>query len=99
IDKGGADRLALCFGVGDAGELFEKEGAGVAVDQWDVVVAEEEPHDLFGLALPQEAGVDEDAGHLVADRLVQEGGGDRRIDAAREAAHYTAGPHLLADAL
>ena len=41
--------------------------------------------DLLGLAGPHEPGVDEDAGELVADRLVHQGGGHRRVDAAATA--------------
>ena len=36
---------------------------------------------------------------LVADRLVQQGGGDRGIDAAGEAADHLAAADLAADAL
>ncbi|HEX6986343.1 MAG TPA: hypothetical protein VF170_13255, partial [Planctomycetaceae bacterium] len=38
--------------------------------------------DLLGLALAEQAVVDEDAGELVADRLVDERCGRRRVDAA-----------------
>ena len=56
------------------------------MDERNVEVAAEERHHLLGLALAHEAVVDEDAGELVADRLVQEHGRDRRIDPARQAA-------------
>ena len=42
--------------------------------------------------------VDEDAGELIADRLVDEERGDRGIDAARQPAHDAAFVHLVADA-
>ena len=71
VDKGGADRLALCFGVGDPGELVEKQAARVAMNQRDVVMAAEEAHHLLALTRPQQPGVDEDAGQLLADRRVQ----------------------------
>ncbi len=87
IDEGGADRLALLFGVGDAGELVEKEAARVAMDQRDVVVAAKEAHHLVGLAGPQQAGIDKDAGQLIADRFVQQYCCHRGIDAARKATH------------
>ena len=38
---------------------------------------------LLGFAEPQQAVIDEHAGELLADRLVDEHGGDRGIDAAR----------------
>src|SRR6516225_1703498 len=52
----------------------------------DVVVATEEIDDLLCLAGAQQAGVDKDAGQLVADRLVQQHRRDGGIDPAREAA-------------
>ncbi len=41
--------------------------------------------------------VDEDAGQLVADRLVDQHRGDRAVDPARQAADHPALPDLLAD--
>ena len=99
VDKGGADDLALLLGVGDPGELAEEQFARVAVDQRDVVMAAEQAHDLLGLAQAQQAGIDEDAGEPLADRLVDERRGDRGIDAAREAADDAAARDLVADAL
>ena len=42
--------------------------------------------DLLALALAHQAGVDEHARELVADGLVHERGGHRRVDAARQPA-------------
>jgi hypothetical protein len=50
------------------------------MDQRDVVMPAEEAHDLLGLARPQQAGIDKDAGQLVADCLVQQRRCDRGID-------------------
>ena len=99
VDKGGADPLALFLGVGDAGELGQKQLAGVAMNQRDVVVAAEQVDDLFGLAGAQQAGIDKDAGQLVADRLVQQRRRDRGIDPARQAADDIAVADLVADAV
>ena len=44
--------------------------------------------DLLALVQPQQAGVDEHAGELVADRAVHERRGDRRIHAARQPADH-----------
>ena len=44
--------------------------------------------DRLRFVLAQQAVVDEDAGELRADRLVQQRGDDRRIDAARQAADH-----------
>ena len=78
--------LRLASGSADAGEALEEQRAGVDVDQRDVEVAAEQVDHLLGLAEAEQAGVDEDAGELVADGLVQEQGGDGGIDAAGEAA-------------
>ncbi len=69
------------------------------MDQRDVVVVAEHGHDLFGLIVPQQARVDEDAGQLVADGLVDQHGGHRGVHPAGEAADHLALAHLLADAL
>ena len=52
----------------------------------------------LGLFAAQEAVVDEDAGELVADGAVDEGGGDGGVDAAGERADDAAVADLLADA-
>ena len=51
-----------------------------------------------GLVQPQQAVVDEHAGELVADRLVDQRRRDRRIDAARKPEDHLVLPDLLADA-
>ena len=75
----------------------EEALAGVDVHQRDVEVAAEQRHDLLGLVEPQQAVVDEDAGELVADRLVDQHGGHRAVDAAGEAADDAALADLGAD--
>ena len=60
-------------------------------------MAAEEVHDLLGLARPQQAGVDKDAGQLVADRLVQQNRSDRGIDPAGKTAHHVTPSDLTAD--
>ena len=57
----------------------------------------EQGDDLLGLVHAHEAVVDEDAGQLIADRLVDEDRGDRRIDPAAEAADHPLASHLRAD--
>ena len=61
-------------------------------------MAAKEAHHLVRLALPQEAVIDEDAGELIADRLVDQHRRDRRIDAARQAADDPRFADLGADA-
>ncbi len=75
-----------------------KRVAGVDVDERDVVVAAEELDDLARLVQAHQAVIDEDAGELVADRLVDQHGGDGGVDAARQAADDPAVADLLADA-
>jgi len=52
------------------------------MNERDVVVVAEQPHDLSAFVLAHQAMIDEDAGELIADRLMNEHGGDRRIAAA-----------------
>ena len=59
----------------------------------------EQPHHLLALAGAHQAVVDEDAGQLIADRLVDQHRRDRRIDAAGEAADHPALADLGADRL
>ena len=54
--------------------------------------------DALGFFAAEEAVVDEDAGELVADRAVDEGGGDGGVDAAGERADDAPVADLLADA-
>ena len=67
------------------------------MDQADVEAVAKSLHDLVGLAGAEQAGVDEDARELVANRLVDECRGDRGIHAAREAADDAARTDLRAD--
>src|SRR3546814_4056056 len=53
----------------------------------------EQPFDLLALVHAEEAVVDEDAGQLLADRLVDQHRGDGAVDAARQAAQHA----LVAD--
>jgi len=99
VDEQLADDLALGLGVGDAGQFAQEQLAGVHVDQRNVVVVAEQGDDLLGLLEAQQAGVDEHAGQLVADRLVYKHGGHRAVDAARQAADHLAGSDLVADLL
>ena len=97
VDEERADGLALGLGVGLAGERGQEALAGIDMHERDVEVAAEQRHDLLGLVQPQQAVVDEDAGELVADRLVDQHGGDRAVDAAGEPADHAALADLGAD--
>ena len=93
-----ADGLALGLRVRDALKLAEEKFTGVNVYERNVVVVAEHGHDLLGLVEPQEPGVHEDAGQLVAYGLVDQDGGDGGVHAAGQAADHPALAHLLADA-
>src|SRR6478672_3791740 len=97
VDELGADELALLFGVCDAVEPAEEVGARVNVDERDVVAVAEQRDDLLGLAQPHQAVVNEHAGKLVADRLVDEHRRDRAVDPARKAADHATVSDLRAD--
>ena len=81
-------RRRFSSGSVDALEPREEPLRRVDVDERDVEVAAERLDHLLGLVLAQQAVVDEDAGELVADRLVDEQRGDGRVDAAGERAEH-----------
>ena len=72
---------------------------GINMHQRDVVVVPEQVDHGLGLVEPQHAVIDEHAGELVADRLVDQHRGDGGIDAAGEAADHPALADLRADLL
>ena len=72
LDEEPPDGLALRLGVGDAGQRVEEQRLGLDVDQWDVVAVAKQRHHLLPLGQPQQAVVDEHAGELLADRLVDQ---------------------------
>ena len=96
-DEGLPDDLALLLGIGDPGQGAEEAVGGLHVDQVDVEVGPEGLLHLLGLAGPQQAVVDEDAGQLVADRPVHQSGGHRRIDPAGQPADDPGVADLAAD--
>ncbi len=96
-DEQPPDGLALLLGVGHAVELGEE-----AVRRVDHLEADARGRDVVGLdllalALAQQPVVDEDAGEVVADGLVHQGGRDRGVDAAGEPADHELVAHLGAD--
>ncbi len=99
IDEGAADELALLFGIGLARETAEEHLLRVHMDQWNVVMVAEQRDDLLGLVHPHQPVVDEDAGQLVADRLVDQHRGDRAVDTAGQAADDLAVADLRANFL
>lgn len=77
-----ADDLAFGLRVGDAGEPRQKALRDVRADEVHVKLAAEDALDVVALVFAKKAVVDEDAGELFADRLVDHDGRDRGVDAA-----------------
>ena len=91
--------LRLRSGSVTPASLPRNRSAAVDVDQRDVEVAAEQVDHLLRLAVAQQAGVDEDAGELVADGLVDEQRRRRRESTPPERPQITpARAHLLAHA-
>ena len=80
-------------------ESLEEPLAGVDVDELDAHVPPEGLHDLLGLALAHEPGVDVDAGELVADGPMDERRRDRGVHPAGQPADGPAVTDLAAHGL
>src|SRR5690606_12817031 len=87
-DEGLADPPPLLLRVLDPLQALEEPLARIHDHQPDPEMAPEGALHALALALPEQPGVDEDAGELVADGPVHECGGDRRIDAAGQPADH-----------
>ncbi len=92
-----ADGLALLLRVGHAGQDRQEPVGRLHVDEVDVELAQERLFDLLRFTGPQQAGVDEDTGQLVAHRLVDQRRRHRGVDPARQAADHRAVAHLGLD--
>ena len=92
-----ADDLALLLRIRDSLELAKEATGSVDDLEADLEVAPEEFVDRIPLAEAQEAVVDKDAGELVTDRLVDEGGCHGGIDPSAQAQNDTAITDLIAD--
>ncbi len=90
--------LRLVSGSETPASFVEEALLGVDGDERDVEVVAERRDDLVALVLAHHPVVDEDAGELVTDGAVHEQRGDRRVDAAGEAADDLAVADLVADA-
>ena len=96
-DEGLPDDLALALRVDDVVEGGQKTVGRLDVHQVHVELLAKGGLDLLGLAGAQEAGVDEDAGQLVAHRLVDQRRGHRGVDPARQTADDPLGSDLGLD--
>ena len=81
-DELGADDLALLFRIGDAVQLADEPLASIDVLHMDVELPIEEVHEELGLTLPHEALVDEHAGELITDRLLEQEGEGGRVNSS-----------------
>ena len=98
LDEQVADDLALGLRVGHAFERLEVAVCGVDADHLHAHVLGEHRHHLVAFLPAQQAGVDEHAGQLLADGLVQQGRDHRGIDATGQAQDHLVRSDLLAHA-
>ena len=94
-----ADPVALLLRLGDALEAGEEAVLRLDVHERNLEVAAERLGHLLGLVRAHEAVVDEDAGELIADCLVDEQRRNCGVDAAGERAEDPLGADLGADPL
>src|SRR5439155_11027193 len=99
LDEFAPYNLSLLLRVGGPGERSEEASGGVDAIDLDAEIAGEGPHDFLRLVLSEQAGVDEDAAQPVADRAVDQRGGHRRVDSAREPEQHLLLPDLAPDLL
>ena len=92
-------RLRFFSGSVTPASCARKRSLRLHVHERHLEVVAERLDDLLGLAVAQQAVVDEHARQLVADRAVHEQRRDGGVDAAREAADDALVADLLADAL
>ncbi len=95
----GPDHLPFRLGISHAGEQLEKTFRRIDVFEFDLKILDEDSLHRLGLVFAQQSVVNEDAGELIANRLVQKRRRHRRIDAAAQPEHDFLVAHLLADAL
>ena len=94
-----ADDFTFLLRVDDPGKLRKEPLAGIGINQVQAHVTLEGVLHPLGLLQPQQTVVNEDAGQLVTDGLVEQHGGHRGIDPSRQGADHPPVSHLLLDAL
>ena len=73
-DEFGADDLSLLLRIGDVLQLADETLPGIDVFHMDIEFPIKEIHQKFGLPFAHEALVDEHAGELITDGLLQQKG-------------------------
>ncbi len=97
IDKQTADDLAFLFRIALTGQSGQKALFGINPDNLDPQIFGKGRHDLVPFPQTQQAVVDKDAGQLVADGTVDQGGGNRRINTAGESENDPIAADLATD--
>ena len=83
IDKRSADEFALLLWIGETRKPAQELFLGIHGHKRDVVVIAKQADDFIGLVHAHQPVINEDAGQLIADSLVDEDSGNRAIDPAR----------------
>jgi hypothetical protein len=86
FDEAETDPLALDLRVDHPLQFAEKVVGGIDIDDVEFALLLEEAQDRLRFAGPHQAVVDMDAGQLIADGPVDDGGHHRRIDTAGQGA-------------
>ncbi len=73
VDEQPADDLALLLGIDDAGQGVQKPFLSIDPDHPHAQMLTEGGHHLIAFMQAQQAGIDEHAGQLRANRPVQQG--------------------------
>ena len=97
VDESAADNFTLFLGVGDAIQLTEKQIRCILMHQLDIEMVAEQANDLLAFTGAHHAGIDIDAGQLLTNRLVQQYGDNRTVNAARQAANHPTFADLCAN--
>src|SRR3546814_14994765 len=79
IDEQFADDLALGLRIADAFQRTEKPLFGIDANDLHAEMIGEDLHDLIAFVMAQQTMIDEHAGQLRADRLVQQRSEERRV--------------------
>ena len=82
-NKFAANKFALFLWVSDTIKARHKAFLGIHHDQRDVVMIAEQFFDLFAFVKAQKPVIDENAGELIADRLMDQDCSNRAINPAR----------------
>ena len=97
VDEQTADGLAFLFRVFNPIKCAQETVARVDMDQRNVVGAAEHRNHLIRLVHAHQTVINEDAGELIANRLVNEDCGNGGIDAAGEPTDHSTLTNLFLD--